>query len=193
MSEEEAIKLSNNGPVTVSSIEDDLARIGVSPGITLLVHSSLSSMGWVCGGAVAVINALETVLGKGGTLVMPTHSGDYSNPAEWENPPVEQLWWQTIRDAMPPFDIDISPCRGMGVIPECFRGQSGVYRSFHPQVSFTAWGQNAKLITADHSLSYGLGDNSPLAKIYELNGSILLIGVSHDSNTSLHLSEYRAD
>ena len=192
MAEIDAIKSSTNGPVTEATLVDDLARIGVSSGMTLLVHSSLSSMGWVCGGAVTVIHALETVLGEKGTLIMPTHSADLSNPAEWEDPPVDESWWQTIRNTMPPFDADITPTRCMGAIPECFRRQTGVVRSQHPQYSFAAWGKHASLIVNDHSLSYGLGEESPLAKTYELRGSILMIGVGYDANTSLHLAEYRA-
>ena len=192
MTEIDAIKSSTNGPVTEAILVDDLARIGVSSGMTLLVHSSLSSMGWVCGSVVTVIHALETVLGEKGTLIMPTHSGELSNPAEWENPPVDESWWPTIRNTMPPFDANMTPTRGMGAIPECFRRQTGVLRSQHPQLSFAAWGKHAGLIVNDHSLSYGLGEESPLAKIYELGGSILMMGVGYDSNTSLHLAEYRA-
>ena len=96
MAEIDAIRSSTNGPVTETILIYDLKHIGVSPGMVLLVHSSLSSMGWVCGGAVSVIRALETVLGDQGTLIMPTHSGDLSNPEEWNNPPVNESWWQTI-------------------------------------------------------------------------------------------------
>ena len=68
MSEWDAIKISINGPVTLTTLIDNLENIGVQAGMTLLVHSSLSAMGWVCGGAVAVIQALEAVLTSTGTL-----------------------------------------------------------------------------------------------------------------------------
>jgi aminoglycoside 3-N-acetyltransferase len=90
-------------PVTVHSLEQDLRALGVKPGMVLLVHSSLSSLGWVCGGAVAVIEALESVLTSEGTLIMPTHSGELSEPSYWQHPPVPEAWWQTIRDTMPAF------------------------------------------------------------------------------------------
>lgn len=193
MTEIDAIKNSTDGPVTLLRLIDDFERIGVQPGMTLLVHSSLSALGWVCGGPVTVVTALETVLGPEGTLVMPTHSGDLSDPAEWKNPPVDPPWWETIRDTMPPFDADLTPTRGMGAIPECFRKQSGAMRSSHPAVSFAARGTHAEHLVKGHSLDNSLGEQSPLARIYDLGGSVLLLGVGHDANTSLHLAEYRAE
>jgi aminoglycoside 3-N-acetyltransferase len=192
VAEVDAIKKSKNGPVTLTSLIKDIECIGVKPGMTLLVHSSLSAMGWVCGGPVAALRALETVLGSDGTLVMPTHSSDLSDPAEWENPPVNQSWWEIIKNTMPPYDADLTPTREMGAIPECFRKQMGVKRSCHPQVSFAAWGSCKENILEGHSLNNGLGEQSPLARIYDLGGSALLIGVGYESNTSLHLAEYRA-
>jgi aminoglycoside 3-N-acetyltransferase len=94
---------------------------------------------------------------------------------------------------MPAYRPEVTPTRGLGVTPEIFRKFPGVVRSDHPCLSFTAWGKEAEAITADHKLDYALGENSPLAKIYRREGKILLIGVGHDSNTSLHLAEYRAE
>ncbi|HAH62667.1 MAG TPA: AAC(3) family N-acetyltransferase, partial [Treponema sp.] len=146
MSEEKTIAQSPNGPNTISSLERDFTELGVKPGMVLIAHTSLSSLGWVCGGAVSVILALETVLTGKGTLIMPAHSGDLSDPANWCNPPVPEAWIETIRKEMPCFDKDLTPTRGIGKIPETFRKQKSVLRSSHPQVSFAAWGKNKEFI-----------------------------------------------
>ena len=180
-------------PPTVSSLLTDLRALGVEAGMTLLVHSSLSAVAdWVVGGPSAVILALEAAIGPEGTLVMPTQSGELSDPANWQHPPVPPHWWELIRQEMPPFRPDLTETRSMGRIPETFRKQDGVLRSNHPQTSFAAWGKHAQFVTADHSLDNELGERSPLARIYDLAGSVLLLGVGHDRNTSLHLAEYRA-
>ena len=179
-------------PATVESLQADLRALGLRPGMVVLVHSSLSAMGWVCGGSVAVIAALREVLSSAGTLVMPAHSPDLSEPRGWKNPPVPEPWWPLIREHMPAYDPVLTPTRSMGLIAETFRKQPDVLRSAHPQVSFCACGPHAAHITGDHSLAFGLGEHSPLARIYELHGFVLLLGVDHGNNTSMHLAEHRA-
>lgn len=191
MAENEIIKRTKT-PATIESLKTDLVNLGVKPGMILLVHSSLSALGWVCGGPVAVILALEEVLGPSGTLIMPTHSYNLSDPTNWQNPPVPKAWWKIIRQTMPAYDPDLTPTTGLGAIPECFRKQKGVLRSLHPQVSFAAYGSKAPSIIEDHNLDFGLGEGSPLARLYQMDSWILLIGVGYQNNTSLHLAEYRA-
>lgn len=191
MTESKAIEMAD-APRTRATIAADLKRLGLREGITVLVHSSLSRIGWVSGGPVAVVQALMDVVTPEGTIVMPTHTGEYSDPASWGNPPVPEAWWQTIRDTMPLFDPRHTPTRGMGATVEAFRTWQGVVRSSHPSVSFAAWGKHARTIVEDHELDYGLGEGSPLARLFDLDGWVLLLGVGHDSNTSLHLAEYRA-
>jgi aminoglycoside 3-N-acetyltransferase len=178
-------------PHTVDSLAADFRRLGLEEGMTVIVHSSLRSLGFVCGGPVAVVQALMRVITEEGTLVMPAFSADYSDPSRWENPPVPESWWPVIREAMPAYDPVYTPTWKMGKIVEVFRTMPGVKRSRHPSFSFAAWGREAEAIIEDHSLDFPLGEQSPLARIYERAGWVLLIGVGYDNNTSFHLAEHR--
>ena len=189
---EAAVIQKTETPATVESLQADFLALGVRPGMVLVVHSSLSAMGWVCGGAVAVILALQKALGSSGTLIMPAHSTGLTEPSKWESPPVPRSWWSEIRESMPAYDTALTPTRCMGSIGETFRKQRGVLRSAHPHVSFCACGPHAPHIVDNHELAYGMGEHSPLARVFDLHGHVLLLGVGHGSNTSVHLAEYRA-
>jgi len=180
-----------NEPATASSLAEQLRTLGLAPGMTVMTHSSLSQLGFVAGGPHAVVAALLDVLGPTGTLMMPTHSGALSDPSTWENPPVPESWWQTIRDEMPAFDPGLTPTRQMGAIVDCFRMMPGVLRSNHPTVSAAAFGPNAHALLLAHEIEDRFGETSPQGKLYELDGHILLLGVGHGNNTSLHLAEAR--
>lgn len=181
-------------PITIRDIRNDLVALGVQKGMTLLVHSSLKSLGgWIVGGPEAVILALEEVLGEEGTLVMPTQSANLTNPKTWRYPPADPKWWELIREEMPPFDPNLTVTTGMGIIPETFRKQADVIRSEHPHVSFAARGRLAEAFMQTHELDYSLGEASPLARLYDAGAYVLLLGTGYDNNTTFHLGEYRAD
>jgi len=193
VSEADVITKFPKAPVTVDQIAADLRKLGVEPGMTILVHSSLSALGWVCGGEVAVVDALMAVIRPFGNLIMPTHTSHLSDPSRWENPPVPRSWWPVIRQATPPFRPETTPSRGMGSIPELFRTMAEVVRSVHPHFSFAAWGERSIDLVNNHELNFGLGEGSPLARVYDMDGSVLLLGVDFDRNTSFHLAEHRAE
>ncbi len=190
---ESKVLANTTSPRTRQNLTQDLLNAGLSSGMTVIVHSSLSSLGWVCGGSVAVVQALMDVITPAGTLIMPTHSSDLSDPAAWQAPPVPPGWWSIIRETMPAFDPKTTPTRGMGKIAEGFRTWQNVLRSSHPAVSFAAWGKYSKEIVSNHSLDNSLGESSPLARLYDLNGWVLLLGVGYDNCTSFHLAEYRVN
>jgi len=190
--EELEIIAATHAPATVKSLVRDLRTLLVQPGDTLLVHSSLSALGYVAGGAQAVVQALLEAVGPDGTIVMPTQSGQLTDPGDWSNPPVPEEWVETLRAETPAYDVHLTPTRQMGQIVECFRQHRGTLRSSHPTVSFAALGPAAESIIRDHPLTRSLGESSPLGRLYEQDASVLLLGVGHANNTSLHLAEYRA-
>lgn len=170
-----------------------LQIVGLSAGKTVMVHTSLSALGFVCGGAQTVIEALLETVGDEGTIMMPTQSWknlDPSTGVHWEEP---ESWWQTIRDNWPAYSKDITPTNTMGAVAEMFRKWPGALRSDHPARSVAAKGKYAHYLTENHDLSNIFGDGSPIGKLYELDGYVLLIGVGYDKNTSLHLADVRAE
>lgn len=191
-SAESAQIAATTAPLTRARIAAELAALGITPARALIVHSSMRALGWVAGGAQAVVLALREAVGAHGTLVMPTHSGQLSDPSRWQAPPVPSDWWPVIRESTPAFDPLLTPTRNMGAIVETFRYLPGVRRSAHPLTSFAAVGPDADDIIADHRLGSGMGEHSPLARLYEKDAAVLLLGVGHGNNTSIHLAEYRA-
>lgn len=180
-------------PHTVKSLSEELKKFGVKEDAIVLVHTSLSKVGWVNGGAMAFVDALMEVVDETkGTIIMPAQTGDWSEPSRWQYPPVPESWWETIRETMPAFDPTKTPCPHMGAVANLFRTYPDVHRSTHPTVSFSAWGKEAKAITAEHSLNFGLGEHSPLKKLYEKDAQVLTVGTDYDTCTAMHLGEYRA-
>lgn len=179
--------------ITKNDLMNQLKSYGITSGMVLEVHSSLSSFGYVIGGAQTVVDALIDTVGYSGTILMPLHTSNNSEPTYWENPPVSCHLMQTIRDNTPIFDKKGSDTRLMGAIVDNFRRRDGIIVSNHPTCSFAAWGKYAKLLCNRHSLHFSLSEESPVARLTELKGYILLMGCDYDRCTVMHLAEYRSD
>jgi aminoglycoside 3-N-acetyltransferase len=108
MSERDAVERTD-APVTTDGLRADLRDLGVTPGETALVHSSLSAIGWVAGGAPTVVDALLGAVTAAGTFAVATHSTQLSDPTHWENPPVPDDWAETIREEAAPYRPDVTP------------------------------------------------------------------------------------
>jgi aminoglycoside 3-N-acetyltransferase len=172
-------------------LTDEFTRLGVRAADVLLVHGSLRSIGWVCGGATAVVQALLSAVGPAGTVVAPTQTPDNRDPARWSHCTVPPEWWDTIRDHLPAFEPDLTPSTGMGVIAERVRTWPGSVRSGHPLTSFAAVGAQAAELMARHDLESLLGDGSPLAVLERADAKVLLLGVGYEKCTAFHLAESR--
>jgi Aminoglycoside N3''-acetyltransferase len=152
---------------------DGIKGMGIIPGDTILVHSSLKSFGYVEGGVQTVIGALLKSVGEEGTIIVPTFTGKRSDSKEV--PPV--------------FDVRYTPCR-TGKIPETFRNMEGAKRSLHPTHSVAAIGAKRDYIIEGHeNLLTPCSEGSPFHKNALLGGYIMLIGVDQERNSTVHSCE----
>lgn len=179
--------------VTRAALRSDLAALGVQPGDTLLVHTSLKKLGLVIGGVRTVVESLFDAVGESGTIMMPAYSGDLSDPAEWQFPPVPAESVDAIREAMPAYDPQLSPTRNLGVVPEYFRRFPGVLRSPHPQSSFAARGALAERLVGRHGLAFRFGPDSPLGALVTVGGKVLMLAAPWDTISFFYHSYYPRD
>jgi len=168
------VRVASKGWCNGERIAADLRALGVRPGTTLLVHSSLSSLGFVVGGEATVIDALRAAIGPEGTLVLPTHSWERAGRGDFT------------------FDLAATPSC-VGAISERFRTLPGASRSLHPTHSVAAIGPRARALIEGHEkATTPCGDGTPYARLIEARGQILFLGATLDQNTVFHTLEARA-
>jgi aminoglycoside 3-N-acetyltransferase len=175
--------------VTKSKMMKDLRSLQVMAGDTLMLHVSVKSIGWVVGGPDVVLQSLLDILSPTGTLTMMVGV---------EDPPYHLPEWQAEKqqaylEDYPPFDPATSRAnRRYSILTEYLRTRPGAHRSNHPEGSFAAVGRLSEWIVRDHPLNYGYGAGSPLARLCEARGKVLLLGAPLNSITLLHYAEYLA-
>ena len=181
--------------LTKSDVVQDLKALGVKNGMRLIVHASLRSMGTIENGASTLIEAFREVLGAEGTLMVPTFTNQLRDPALSEKAPTSLQSLAELRGKVPLFDRENTPVEieAIGVFAETVRRLPDAHRSDHPAFSFAAFGPLARNFTDNAPLHYPLGSSSPLAKLHQNRGHILLIGVGQIANSSIHLAEVWAN
>lgn len=177
------------GSVTVRDLDDGLRQLGLGRTSSVIVHSSLSSFGHVDGGAAAVCAALTEVCG---TVLMPAGTWDLTGiPAPPGLVRPDNAFWNAENwvdfeeklSAATSFRDDLPVDRWLGTIPETFRQLCSPLRTGHPLFSYQAAGPDAERILAAQRPDW------PLGPIEALDGDVLLLGVTHTSNTTIHLAE----
>ena len=158
--------------ITAEDIRIGFESFGFGRGDSLMIHSSLSSFGWVKGGAEAVIKALMDLVGPEGTILMPS----FNHGAPFYGGGVGI------------FDPLKTRCTD-GRIPDTFWRMDGIKRSLNPSHSFAAWGRDAERYTKNHHLTLTMGEDSPLGLLARDGGYQLNIGTMHGSTTAKHLAE----
>lgn len=178
--------------LTEADLAGDLARLGLREGDVAMVHVGFRSVGRCIGGPETLVAALAQVLGPAGTLMVAT---------DWFAPYLEDDLVdedgrvpEAVKPHVPPFDPVTSRCiRDVGVIPEWVRTAPGALRSGNAGCSVAALGARAAWITADQPMDYGYGRGSPLAKLVEADGRVVMIGAPWETITLLHHAEHLAD
>jgi aminoglycoside 3-N-acetyltransferase len=178
-------------PIVHSQLVRDLSRLGLEAGDMVMVHSSMRAVGKVLGGPDVVIRALLDVVGIAGTVVMYVDWEDAVQHLTRDD--VAQQLDARLLAEVPPFDAKTSRARrAYGILPEFLRTWPGARRSGNPDASVAAVGAQAEWLCTDHPLQYGYGAGSPLAKLLDVRGKVLLLGAPFDTITLLHYAEHMA-
>ena len=173
---------------TEHSLVADLQRLGLPRGGVVMAHSGYRPFGPVAGGPEAAARALVRAVGDDGTLLVPTFTTNLVDPYTWPVPPPPAERDRLMAE-MPVFDPERSPPHHMGAITAALWRLPGARRSFHPVTSWAALGPRARELTVDHPREDPEGIDGPVGRACRADGWVLLLGVLHDANTTVHLAE----
>ena len=189
--DEQHLLARSGGPVTRSRLVADLTALGVQPGAVVMFHTRMSALGYVAGGAPTIITALLETVGSQGTLMVTC---GWNDAPPYDLPTWPQPWQQALRAEHPAFDPQVSEAdHNNGRLPEALRRWPGAVRSRHPDASFAALGARADELMADHPWDDPHGPDSPLARLTDAGGQVLLLGAPLDTLTLLHHAEALAE
>lgn len=152
--------------VSKAQLIADLKKLGLEPGMDVMVHSSLNAIGYVKGGADTVVDALLAVIGKRGTLMMPSFN----------------------HRAAQVYNVLTTPTTN-GAIPDAMWRRAAAVRSDHPTHAVAAIGPRAASYCADHWATGIWARDSPIGRLVHGGGYILALGVTHYTSTAYHVAE----
>ncbi|GII54613.1 AAC(3) family N-acetyltransferase [Planotetraspora thailandica] len=178
------------------TLTHSLRELGLGPGEVVLVHASLRRVGAMADGVATLVAALREAVGEEGTIVVPTFTSWNSDTSRIYRARVSgmgRIRGRLYRWTIPAYEAATSSSIECGRLSEHVRLLPGAVRSDHPQTSFAAVGPQARRLMADHMLESHLGEESPLAKLFDAKAKVLLLGVGFDKCTGFHLAEYRYD
>jgi aminoglycoside 3-N-acetyltransferase len=176
----------HDAAITPSRLRADLAALGLRAGDTVMLHAAMRAIGPVMGGPNTVVEALLATLGPTGTLMM--YVGWHDLPDFIDDLPPDER--EAYEREHPPFDLATARAvRDHGILAEVVRTWPGAERSANPEASMVAIGAAADALTRDHPRDYGYGPGSPLARLIERGGRVLLLGAPLDTITLLHYAE----
>ena len=180
--------------VDLGLLTADLRSLGLARGRDLLVHCSLSAIGWVDGGPATLLQAIADLAGPAATIVVSAQTPWTSRTSQafrTATAGLDQDGIDRYAAELPAFDPESTPSYRTGMFAEHVRTCRGACRSAHPQASFAALGPAAAAIASGHDPECHLGEQSPLRWLYDADAAILLLGVGYAVCSAFHLAEYR--
>ena len=169
-----------------SRLVAELKALGVDQGQTVMLHASMKAIGEVMGGPNVVLQALFETVGVTGAVMM--YVGWEDMPGTFDDPADPRR--TVFLEEYPVFDAATSRAvREHGILAEFLRTWPGARRSLNPEASMVACGMHAQPLVEGHPLDYGYGPGSPLAKLIEIKGKVLMLGAPLDAITLLHHAE----
>jgi aminoglycoside 3-N-acetyltransferase len=177
--------------VTGARLARDLRALGLTAGDLVMVHASLRAIGPVIGGPDEVHHAIVDVLSPGGAMMMLVGCAvGYDDIGRGTLTASEEA---ALAAHLPPFRADRArAARELGALAELFRSFPGTLCSANVGARMAARGDRAAWLVADHPMNYGYGAGSPMAKLVEHGGRVLLLGSDPDQVTLLHYAEHVA-
>lgn len=170
--------------ISKDDIVSALRNAGIKEGDFLLVHSSLSSFGYINGGGMTVIEALKEAVGENGTFLLPSFNYAFANIGGPNALPIYR-----------PYDKNDIDSIWTGTLPKIFlKNFPDAPRSAHITHSWCGWGKDAASACAVSAPDDPpAGESSPLDHALKAKGKIVHLGNKIGSTTFLHYVETRLD
>ncbi|MDY0317059.1 MAG: AAC(3) family N-acetyltransferase [Candidatus Izemoplasmatales bacterium] len=175
-------------PITKYDFIEAYEKLGIKSDSLLEVHSSTSAFGYIINKEYDICDSLVETVTKG-VIIMMGHTGEFSDPSEWVNPPVPKEWHSMINRHRKPFDKDLFIPERIGKVAALFSRYKNVQRTNHPTQSMSVLNNTDDPSWLEHDLD-DTKTHNPLSKLAKSKGKILFIGTDFSSCTSIHLTEH---
>lgn len=184
------INSTNASVVFKQDIKKQLTTLGLVKGTVLLLQVCYHKLERIVGEQQALLEAFMETVGYEGTIVIPTFTPQILDPANAYTK-VDRIFWKDIRKSALNFDPKLTMPQNQDALVFQFLKNEGVVRSYHPVYSFAAWGKYAKFICDRHPLHFGLNEDSPLGKVIDFKGKVILLGIDIEESVMMLLAQYK--
>lgn len=187
-------KLTNNTVIPNLIYKQDVKKalmtMGIRKGMVVLLEAKGNCKDYLLGGEQALIEAIMEVVGYEGTIIVSTFTPQLLDPSQSEEKITRSLW-KDIRKYSTGFDLKLTMPLKENYLAHQFLRNEGVIRSYHPLYSFAVWGKYAKLICDKHPLHFGLNEDSPLGRLLDFQGKIILFNQDIDDSIGIKYNLYK--